>query len=162
MLRFHPNCPWRDEITRFIPVMLAAFESIKDNSVTAVHRMRLISPSAGLRPNGACSARSVAQPSSSARPRTSILVIGEGVETCLAAEQLGIRPAWALGGVGAIATFPVLPGLETLTILAETGAPSEQAIQTCGWRWHKAGRRVRIVRPDVGSDMNDVLIASAQ
>ena len=90
------------------------------------------------------------------------LAVGEGVETCLAAMQLGIGPAWALGSVGAIAKFPVLPGIETLILLAETGAPSEQAIQACAWRWHKAGRRVRIVRPDVGSDMNDVLIASAR
>jgi hypothetical protein len=34
------------------------------------------------------------------------LSIGEGVETCMAARQLGYRPAWAPGSVGAIAKFP--------------------------------------------------------
>ena len=34
------------------------------------------------------------------------LHIGEGVETCLAARQLGLRPTWALGSCGAVAAFP--------------------------------------------------------
>src|SRR4051794_18444545 len=48
------------------------------------------------------------------------LTVGEGVETCLSARQLGLRPAWALGSVRAIRTFPVLSGIEALTILEET------------------------------------------
>jgi putative DNA primase/helicase len=32
------------------------------------------------------------------------LQIGEGVETCLAARQLGLRPAWALGGLVTLRT----------------------------------------------------------
>src|SRR6185436_8607106 len=47
------------------------------------------------------------------------LHIGEGIETCLAARQLGYRPVWSLGSAGAIATFPVLPGLEAVSIFAE-------------------------------------------
>jgi putative DNA primase/helicase len=80
----------------------------------------------------------------------------------MAAMQLGLGPARALGSVGAIASFPVLPGISTLIILAETGEPSAQAIQACGRRWHIVGRRVRIARPDVGSDMNDVLMVGAK
>jgi hypothetical protein len=47
------------------------------------------------------------------------LHIGEGLETCLAARQLGYSPVWALGSAGAIAAFPVLPGIEAITIFAE-------------------------------------------
>ena len=36
------------------------------------------------------------------------LHIGEGIETCMAARMLGLRPAWALGSAGEIAKFPVL------------------------------------------------------
>ena len=45
--------------------------------------------------------------------------IGEGLETCLAARQLGLRPVWALGSVGGISKFPVLAGIDALTILEE-------------------------------------------
>jgi len=47
------------------------------------------------------------------------LHICEGVETALAARELGLAPVWALGSVGGIAKFPVLGGIEALTILAE-------------------------------------------
>jgi len=45
LLRYHPLCPWRDEDSgrteRRIPVLLAAFRSIDDDDITAVHRIRL-------------------------------------------------------------------------------------------------------------------------
>ena len=86
-------------------------------------------------------------------------MIGEGVETALAAKQLGFSPAWALGSVGAISFFPLIDGIQQLTILGETGNPSAEAIRICGERWKNAGRKVRVVMPDTGNDMNDHLIA---
>jgi hypothetical protein len=88
---------------------------------------------------------------------TTGLAIGEGIETCLAARQLGFRPVWALGSAGAIAAFPVLPGLEALTILAEHDATNAKAVQACGERWTAAGREVIVVRPRVGKDVNDAI-----
>ena len=38
---------------------------------------------------------------------TGNLVVGEGIETCLAARQMGMKPVWALGSVGAIGRLPV-------------------------------------------------------
>jgi putative DNA primase/helicase len=81
--------------------------------------------------------------------------IGEGVETCLAARQLGLRPCWALGSKGAIGAFPVLSGIEALTILAEPDA--ERETQACAARWHEAGREVLITRTVGGKDANDVV-----
>ena len=86
------------------------------------------------------------------------LAIGEGVETCMAARQLGVRPTWALGSTGGIAGFPILGGVKTLTVLGEIGAASREAIQFCGRRWRKAGRRVRVTMPEVGNDLNDELM----
>jgi putative DNA primase/helicase len=83
------------------------------------------------------------------------LHIGEGVETCLAARQLGLRPTWALGSKGAIGTFPVLSGVECLTILSEPDA--EREIDACAMRWHAAGREVLINRPIGGKDLNDAI-----
>jgi hypothetical protein len=55
----------------------------------------------------------------------------------------------------------VLPGVDGLTILAETGEPSAKAIQACGARWNDAGRDVIIVSPRTGSDINDALQGKA-
>jgi hypothetical protein len=85
------------------------------------------------------------------------LIVGEGVETCLAAKQLGFSPVWALGSVGAIETFPVLGGIECLTILAEAGEPSRKAVQKCFERWRAAGREILIRKSIIGSDFNDAI-----
>jgi hypothetical protein len=93
-------------------------------------------------------------------PATDELVIGEGVETGMAAHQLGLTPVWALGSAGAISFFPLIDGVRQLIILGETGEASARAIKFCGTRWRRAGRRVRIVMPSDGlSDMNDALVA---
>src|SRR5208282_6039566 len=86
------------------------------------------------------------------------LIIGEGLETCLAAWLAGFRPAWAVGSAGAIAAFPVLTGIEAITILGEVGdgGANHRAAQACATRWIEAGQEAFIVAPLVGSDLNDV------
>jgi hypothetical protein len=160
VLRFHPRCPWRNEDTGRtdrIPALIAAFRSIDDDTITAVHRIRLDQPErwpkADRRMLGIVYRAAV-----KLDPVTSTLAIGEGIETCMAARQLSYRPAWALGSVGAISFFPVITGVRRLLILAETGKASADAVQLCGRRWHRAGRRVQIVTPDIGSDLNDQLM----
>jgi putative DNA primase/helicase len=44
------------------------------------------------------------------------LTIGEGIETCLAAARAGLTPVWSCLSAGNLARFPVLPGLEGLTV----------------------------------------------
>ncbi|WP_395697975.1 toprim domain-containing protein [Methylocella sp.] len=85
------------------------------------------------------------------------LTVGEGAETCVAARQLGLRPVWALGSAGAIGAFPVLPGVEALTILEELddAGANGRAIEACASRWRAAGREVLIVSPLLGGDIND-------
>ena len=159
-LRFHPECPWRNEDTgrtEFIPCLIAAFRSIDDNTVTAIHRIRVdkpeLWPKTERRMLGVVHRSAVKLGSTTGK-----LTIGEGVETCMAAVQLGLGPAWALGSAGAISFFPVIDGVSELKILAESGDASGRAIQICGRRWRRAGRRVLISRPNVGSDHNDVLM----
>jgi putative DNA primase/helicase len=84
-------------------------------------------------------------------------VIAEGLETSLATRQLGYLPIWALGSVGAIERFPVLDGIEGLTILAEAGEPSRKAVQICFERWRAAGRDVIVQKSTIGSDINDAV-----
>ena len=50
------------------------------------------------------------------------LHIGAGVGTCTTAQQhprMNFRPTWALGSDNAITTFPVLGGVESLTLIQE-------------------------------------------
>src|SRR5262249_20410732 len=151
VLRFHPRCPWRNEDTGrmdHIPALIAAFRSIDDDTITAIHRIRLDQPERWPKAD-----RKMLGPVLRAAVKLdaagSTLAIGEGIETCMAARQLGYRPAWALGSVGGISFFPVLTGIKHLLILAEKGAASAEAVQFCGRRWHRAGRRVQIVTPDI-------------
>ena len=47
VLRYHPRCPWRDEdtgTTIYVQALVAAFRSIDDDAVTAVHRIRVDQP----------------------------------------------------------------------------------------------------------------------
>ena len=162
VLRFHPRCPWRNEDGRSerVPALIAAFRSIDDDEITAIHRIAL---------NPDCTKRDRRMLGVVHRTAVKLdpgdgdtLAIGEGVETCMAGRQLGYAPAWALGSVGAISFFPLLKNVKTLLIFAETGKASADAIQFCGRRWYRAHRRVRIVRPSVGSDLNDQLIYESQ
>ena len=85
------------------------------------------------------------------------LHIAEGIETALAAMSIGLRPTWATGGKGLMAAFPVLSGIEALTLLQENDAASEQACAACAARWHAAGREVFINQPTNGKDLNDAI-----
>jgi hypothetical protein len=87
------------------------------------------------------------------------LHIGEGIETCMAARQLGKKPTWALGSAGAIANFPVLSGVETLTFLREHDDANERAVHECASRWLATGHKLRNIWPTTGKDLNDALLA---
>ena len=84
------------------------------------------------------------------------LHIGEGVETCRAARLAGFAPVWALGSSPAIGAFPVLSGIDAITVLGGVGdgGANHRALQACGWI--EAGREALMVAPQVGSDLNDV------
>jgi putative DNA primase/helicase len=163
VLRFHPRCPWRNENTgqtEYPPALIAAFRSLDDDKITGIHRI-------ALKPDGYKLGRRML----GVVHRTAIklddnvadeLAIGEGIETCVAARMLGIAPVWALGSVGGIAHFPVLPGIRMLRIIGENDQASADAIELCGPRWQAAGRRVRVIKPTLDhKDLNDALGAHA-
>ncbi|WP_171069993.1 DUF7146 domain-containing protein [Methylobacterium terricola] len=165
VLRFHPICPWGD---RTVPAMIALFRDAHTDEPTGIHRTALAHD--GRKRFEGAEARKMYGGAIGAAIKldadaevTHGLVIGEGIETGIAARQLGIKPVWALGSVGAISTFPVLPGIGCLTVLGETDAKGANAaaIQSCGLRWVEAGRAVEIVRPRTGGDMNDIIMGGS-
>jgi putative DNA primase/helicase len=160
VLRFHPSIRWEaDEagITTYVPALIGAFRGFDDDSIVAVHRI-------ALNPDGSKIGRKMLGPVGNAAvklaPVSDTLAVAEGVETAIAANMLGYGPAWALGSAGAVASLPVLLGIERLILLEENNAPSREAVDRCGRRWLRAGRQVRRVRPDNEfDDLNDELIS---
>jgi putative DNA primase/helicase len=161
VVRYHEACPWRGEAGEIErrPAMLTAFRLIATDRLVAVHRTlisddgekidrRMLGPVAG-------AAIKIDDDSDVEQG----LHICEGFETGLAGRMLGFRPVWALGSAGAIAEFSVLPGIDALTILAETddSGANEKARRLCGNRWAAANREILIATPRVAGDMNDAL-----
>ena len=87
------------------------------------------------------------------------LHVGEGIETTLAGMQMGLRPAWSLASTTGVANFPILPGVESLTIFQENDAngASAKAVEACANRWRGLGCEVIVSDPLLGSDLTDVV-----
>jgi hypothetical protein len=89
------------------------------------------------------------------------LCLAEGVETGLTA-ALGYGLAWATLGSGNLAAFPVLDGIEALTIVEDRDQAGIAAAAACAARWTAAGREVRVWRSATpGRDFNDHLSGGA-
>jgi len=78
---------------------------------------------------------------------TMSLGISEGIEDGLAVLLSGWSPVWAATSAGAIARFPVLDGVEALTIFADADGPGIREADKCAERWRSAGRDVCIAAP---------------
>lgn len=158
VVRFHGACMWDSERRA---CMLTAFRSIGDDKFVAVHRTLLSDDGRKLDRRMLGPVAAAAIKIDDDRDVEQGLVIGEGFETALAARQLGFRPVWALGSAGAIASFPVLSGIDALTILAETddSGANAKAVRACGNKWAAAGREVIVATPYVRGDMNDAVRA---
>lgn len=89
------------------------------------------------------------------------LGIAEGIETALSLAH-AFTPVWSAIDAGNLAALPVLAGVEHLVIAADRDAAGLAAAEACAARWHRAGRRVRLVLPDAdGADLNDEVRADA-
>jgi putative DNA primase/helicase len=85
------------------------------------------------------------------------LGIAEGIETTLAVMQFGWAPVWATVDAGNMKSFPVLPGIEALTLFADHDPAGLDAARSCARRWHDAGREVVIATPTAeGFDFADL------
>jgi putative DNA primase/helicase len=167
-LRFHPRCPWGQEVK---PALICAFTPILtgvpddpclDPPPVAIHRIRgrghdnkkMLGPV-----KGSCVMIS---------PWWHVwdtLNVCEGVETALALYNEGAadlddchRPVWALGSAGAIATLPVVSRVKRLVIWADhdRNGTSLANARHCAHRWQQAGKHVVIRTPEnEGEDYAD-------
>jgi putative DNA primase/helicase len=155
VIRFHPKLKFEGIRAG---AMVALFRDVASNEPCGIHRTFLDGDGRKLGRKMLGRARCAAIKLDADENVTLGLHIGEGLETCLAARLAGFRPVWALGSAGAIAAFPVLAGIEAITVLGEVndGGANHRAAQTCAARWTKAGSEAFVVAPLSGSDLNDV------
>jgi hypothetical protein len=170
VLRYHPACPFDGQR---VPALVALFASLRvtnpdrwpDGEPLAIHRTALTADGRKafaeskkmLGPVGDGAIKLTADPNV-----TEGLTIGEGIESTLAGMMRGFAPAWALGAAGRIQAFPVLPGVDALTVLVDSdtekrwrraGAAAAAAVSE---RWTSAGREVFRIIPNDVKDLADL------
>jgi Toprim domain len=154
VVRFHPALKYNG---KSVGGMVTLFRDITTNAPCGIQRTFL--DAAGLKIKRAMLGRAkhAAIKIDADENVTMGLTIGEGFESSLAGQRIGFRPVWALGSAGAIADFPVLPGIDAITVLGEVGdrGANHRATQTCVERWREAGQEAFIATPLVGKDLND-------
>jgi Toprim domain/CHC2 zinc finger len=85
------------------------------------------------------------------------LHIAEGIETALDAMARDWRQIWSTGSKSLMAKFPILSGVEALTIFAdndENGGGLHAAAEAAQ-RWLAAGREVHVFQRATSGDLND-------
>ena len=75
------------------------------------------------------------------------LGLTEGIEDGLAVLLSGWTPVWCATSAGAIERFPVLGGIDCLTVHADYDNAGITAAQACVDRWIAAGREAAISFP---------------
>ena len=156
-LRFHPSCPFGQERH---PSMIGLYRGIFSNEPKAIHRTALTADGQKIDRKALGAKRGCAIKLSPDDEVHYGLAIAEGIETALAGWLLGFRPVWAVGDAQEIATFPVLSGVDALTILVDNdkSGTGQDAARKCSERWTAAGREVfRVVPIQHGADMADVV-----
>jgi len=88
-----------------------------------------------------------------------VLMVGEGIETCLAAMHATGKPAWAALSTSGLRALDLPRAIAEVIVLADGDEPGEAAAQHCARRWQREGRNVRIARAPNGMDFNDLLKA---
>jgi putative DNA primase/helicase len=153
---WHPAGVW--------PAMVALVTGGTNGSPVAIHRTYLAHDGIGKAPIdserkmlGPCLGGSVRL-----GPLGDVLMVGEGLETCLSAMQASGRTAWAALSTSGLRALELPREIRDVIVLADGDEPGEAAALDCARRWRREERRVRIARPPAGMDFNDLLKTSAR
>ncbi len=160
-LRFHPGL--KHSSNGYWPAMVALVMHGGEGTPVAIHRTFLARDGGGkafvdpqkmmLGPTRGGAVR-LAEPGE-------VLMVGEGIETCLAAMQASGHPAWAALSTSGLRALDLPKDVRDVIVLADGDAAGEAAARNCALRWKREGRRVRIARPPKGLDFNDMLTRQA-
>jgi hypothetical protein len=142
------------------PAMVALVTRGHDDTPLAIHRTFLARDGGGKAPVdpqkmmlGPCRGGAVRLAAA-----CDVLMVGEGIETCLAAMRATGHAAWAALSTAGLRNLDLPGDVRDVIVLADGDDPGEAAARDCASRWKQEGRRVRIARPPQGMDFNDLLI----
>lgn len=161
-LRFHPQCPFKGQM---LPAMVALFRDIRTGQPCGIHRT-------ALKPDGSGKAFDDAK-AMLGRARDAVIMLDpfdavelgvavcEGIESALSARHSPaqwLRPMWACGSAGAIARFPVLGGVEVISVFADGDATGRRAARALCQRYDCAGLEFDLYEPQSdAADANTIL-----
>lgn len=156
-IRHHPGLLYTPAGLRF-PAMVCAVQA-PDRRLQAIHRTYL---TADGRKADVASPKMMLGPCAGGAvrlgPAARRLLVGEGIETSLAAMQATGIPAWAALSTSGLRSL-ILPSVVREVVIAADGdGPGIEAAEAAARRWTAEGRTCRIARPPEGSDFADVLV----
>jgi hypothetical protein len=166
-LRFHRWCPFGGGAC---PCLLALMRDAATDEPVGIHRIALT-----LRPDGRIDKVERRALGGMGAIKlwpldgTGQLVVGEGLETVLAAATripwrgAPLTPAWSLVSTTGVAALPVLRGVTRLIQLVDNDAnqAGQNAATAARQRWREAGRTVVPLMPTtVGADFNDIVMST--
>jgi Toprim domain/CHC2 zinc finger len=155
-LRFHLNCPFGSDRH---PCLVALMRNPISDAPVGIHRIALTDAAKKID-------RKMLGQTGAVKlwPANSQLVIGEGLETTLAAATripyhgAPLQPAWSALSTNLLERFPVLSGVERLIILVDHDFAGKAAAASCAERWQRASRTVvRLTPKRAGADFNDLV-----
>ena len=158
-LRYHPRCP---RGAGQLPAMIAEMRSAATDEFAGVHRTFLM-PDGGRKANVEPQRMALGGMAGAVikitadEDVTTGLGICEGVEDAVAVLKAGWRPIWCCMSAGNLGRFPVLPGIEALTVFADADRPGMDAAHRAAECWCKAGREARVVSPKHAKDFGEAL-----
>jgi putative DNA primase/helicase len=145
------------------PAMVALVTRGSDDAPLAIHRTFLA-------PDGVCKAPVEPQKmmlgpccggAVRLAPSHEPLMVGEGIETCLAAMQATGHPAWAALSTSGLLALELPDDVRDVIVLADGDEAGKAAARGAALRWKREGRRARIAHPPQGLDFNDMLLGKA-
>ena len=159
-LRYLPSLRHRSGFSG--PAMIALVTRGEDPRPVAIHRTWLApdgSGKASVEPAkmmlGPCKGGAVRL-----APFGQPLLVGEGIETTLAAMQATGRCGWAALSASGVRTLDLPAEARDIIILADGDDAGTAAANAAAYRWHREDRRVRIAQAPTGTDFNDLLVPS--
>lgn len=160
-LRFHPGL--KHPSGSSWPAIVALVTHGADDAPLAIHRTFLARDGRGKAPVdpqkmmlGPCRGGAVRL-----APSGDLLMVGEGIETCLAGMQATGYPAWAALSTPGLRALDLPDDIRDVIVLADGDPAGETAARDAALRWNREGRRARIAHPPQGMDFNDMLVGHA-
>ena len=164
-LRFHPHCVFGAGAHR--PCIVALMRDPVTDAPVGIHRIGLAQENGNIIKLGRKALGRMGVVKLWSANGSGHLVVGEGIETTLAAATCisyrgtPLTPAWSAVAKGGLGHLPVLPGISQLILLVDNDENGEgqKAAACCRQTWTATGRTVvPLIPKHVGWDFNDVVL----